>query len=145
MNPKTHRCSVQIELDLGHTAGYDAAAAGALAAAFTISSTTQKWGVCTTGAIITFQTSQQSILIAEPRSCRHFAIRRMDSGQIGLRADPVQLGGLMVLEDLRIGKHRQYLRSQVGHIDLCLPTIVLLVDLGAKRATKKTDIGYNVN
>lgn len=69
----------------------------------------------------------------------------MDSGQIGLGADPVQLGGLMVLEDLRIGKNRQYLRSQVGHIDLCLPTIVLLVDLGAKRATKKTDIGYNVN
>lgn len=69
----------------------------------------------------------------------------MDSGQIGLGADPVQLGGLMVLEDLRIGKNRQYLRSQVGHIDLCLPTIVLLVDLGAKRATKKTDISYNVN
>lgn len=69
----------------------------------------------------------------------------MDSGQIGLGADPVQLGGLMVLEDLRIGKNRQYLRPQIGHIDLCLPTIVLLVDLGAKRATKKTDISYNVN
>lgn len=55
----------------------------------------------------------------------------MYSGQVGLCADAIELGGLMILEDLRVGKHSQDLRAQSGHIDLGLTTIVFLMDLGA--------------